>query len=121
MAQQRRGGVIQLQVDGSIIEVVGSWSYKLSGVTREALMGADGFHGYKEIPHPGYIEGEIRDRDDLDVQKLMNATNVTATLTLANGKVIRAKDAFAAGDWEGNTEEGTLTARFESGSVREVK
>lgn len=117
---QRRGGIIAVQVDGSVIEAKGSWSYNLGRPERESIIGADGLHGYKEVPRPAFIEGEITDRSDLDVAQLSQVNGVTVTLTLANGKVVILRDAFAAGEWSGSTEEGAITARFEGADAEEV-
>jgi hypothetical protein len=120
MASQRRGGLIQVQVDGEILEAKGSWSYNLGRPTRESIVGADAVHGYKETPTIPFIEGEITDRSDLDIASLSTVTDATVTLQLANGKMIVLRDAFAAGEWTGNTEEGNFPARFEGKGAEEI-
>lgn len=120
MAQQRRGGIIQVQINGEVIEVVGSWSHDLGGPVREAQVGSDGVvHGFKETTAVGFIEGEIRDSRTLNVAALRRITGATVTMDLPNGKTFVLRDAFAAGPWQGSTEEGVLAARFE-GSGEEI-
>lgn len=117
---QRKGGIIQVQVNGEIFDAKGNWTYNLGRPVRETIVGADTVHGYKESPQPAFIEGEITDRGTLDLESLVTLTDATITLTLANGKVIVLRDAWFAGEGTGNTEEGNVAARFEGISADEV-
>lgn len=118
---QRRGGLIQFQVNGEIQDAKGNFTYNLGRPQREAIIGADGVHGYKETPQVPFIEGEITDRGNLDLDKLVSTTGATVTLELANGKVIVLRDAWFAGEGTGNTEEGNIAVRFEGMSADEVR
>lgn len=117
----RIGGVIFFKVDGVQYPAKGNFSYSLGTPKREAIMGADGFHGYKEMPQVCYIEGEISDTYDLDVNSLLNVTNGTVLLELANGKSIVLRGAYYAGEGKLETEEGKVAIRFEGASAEEVK
>ena len=80
-------------------------------------MGADGIHGFKEIPQPAYIEGEITDSAGLSLADLVTIESDTLTLQLAVGpngpaKMIVLKDAAFAGEGTGNSEEGNIAVRF---------
>src|ERR1700755_3360946 len=122
MANQRRGGIIQIQTNRTIIEVAGDFTYNLGGVVREALMGPDGkVHGFKETTKQASLEGDIRDSDELDVAQLKGLRAATITLKVANGKTIMFPQAFAAGDWDQGTAEGTIAARFEGPPAEEIK
>lgn len=121
MANQRRGGIIQFQIDGVLRDAKGNFTYNLGRPKREAIMGADTMHGFSEKPQPAFIEGEITDNTDVEVDKLVNMTNVTVTLQLANGKVIVLREAFYAGEGTGNTEEGNIGVRFEAPSGDEIR
>src|SRR5919206_119372 len=57
MAGQRRGGIISLQVNAQVYDAKGAFTYNLGRPKREAIVGADGMHGYKETPQPGFVEG----------------------------------------------------------------
>jgi hypothetical protein len=103
---QRRAGIIQLQIQGEIYDAKGSFSYNLGREKRESIVGADRIHGFKAMPQPAFVEGEITDR---------------VTLQLANGKVIVLRDAFFAGEGTGNTEEANIAVRFEGASAEEVR
>jgi hypothetical protein len=120
MADQRRAGLIQLKVNGEIQDAKGSFTYNLGRPKREAMIGADGVHGFKETPMIGFVEGAITDRGTLDVTALVNATNVTVTLTLSNGKVIVLRDAWFAGDGTASTEESEIAVRWEGSNAEEI-
>lgn len=116
---QRRGGIIQLQVNGEIYRAKGSFSYNLGRPKREAIVGADGIHGYKETPQVGYIEGEITDGTELDLDAMVTMKDATVSLDLAIGKMIVLSEAYYAGDGTGNTDEGNIGFRAE-GLAEEV-
>lgn len=117
---QRKGGIIQVQVNGEVYDAKGSWSYNLGRPMREAIVGSDVVHGYKETPQVAFIEGEITDRGTLNLATLVGLTDVTVTLSLANGKVIVLRSAWFAGEGTGNSEEGNIAVRFEGAGAEEV-
>ena len=119
MADQRRAGLIQFQIGGEILDAKGNFSYGLGAPKREAIVGSDRVHGYKEMPQVGFIEGAITDRGNLDLAALFRLTDATITLSLANGKVITLGNAYFAGDGQGSTEEAEIPVRFE-GDAEEV-
>jgi tail tube protein len=120
MADQRRAGLIQLQVNGEIHDAKGSFSYNLGRPKRDALIGADGVHGFKETPQVCYIEGAITDRGTLDVAALVSGKNQTLTLTLGNGKVIVLRDAWFAGEGTASSEEAEIPVRWEGANAEEI-
>lgn len=119
--EQRRGGIIFLKVNGEINDAKGNFTYNLGKPKRDAIVGSDTVHGYKEVPQIAFIEGEITDRNGLDLEQLVTIENATVTLELANGKVISLRDAWYAGEGTGNTEEGNIGVRFEGVSGEEIK
>jgi Phage tail tube protein len=122
MAGQRRvGGIITVQINGEIQKAKGNFTYNLGRPKREAVIGADAVHGFKEVPQTAFIEGEITDREDLDLDKLVKLENATVTAQLANGKTFVLRDAWFAGDGTGNTDEGNITVRFEGMSGEEIR
>lgn len=116
----RRGGIINLQVNGQVFDCTGNFSYSLGRPKREMLIGHDRVHGFKEIPQVPYIEGEIRDAGDLDTDSLLNGVDATVTLKLANGKTIMLRDACFAGEGKGDTEDGKIAVRWEGKGAEEV-
>ena len=108
------GGILFLKIDGQQFRVKGTWTYNLGEPKREAVVGADGVHGFKEIPQVPFFEGAITDRSELNMTKLLNIVDATAILELNNGKIISYADCFFAGEGNVTTEEGEIAARFES-------
>lgn len=117
----RRGGIIFLKIDGEIFNAKGNFTYNLGKPKRDAIVGADQVHGYKETPQIPFIEGEITDTPSTDMEKLVTAENATVTLELANGKVISLREAWYAGEGTGNTDEGNIGVRFEAISGEEIR
>lgn len=117
----RVGGIIFVKVDGVQYRVKGSWTYNLGKAKREAVVGSDSVHGYKELPQVPFIEGTITDDAAVSMEALLTVTGATIILELANGKVISLKDAWFAGDGNFTTEEGELEARFEGLSANEIR
>lgn len=120
MADQRRAGLIQVQVTGEIIDAKGDFSYDLGGVKRTAIVGADGIHGFKEEAKVAYIEGAITDRGNLDVAALVAGEDQSVTLTLSNGKVVSLRNAWYAGDGTVSTAESEIKVRWEGASAQEI-
>lgn len=118
---ERRGGIIQIQANGVLYDAKGAFTYNLGRPKREAIVGADSIHDYKETPKVPFIEGEVTDRSALDVSALQDQTDVTVTLSLANGKVIVLRDAWFAADGDVSTEEGNIQVRWEGKSAREIR
>ena len=117
----RVGGIIFIKVDGVQYRAKGSWTYNLGQNKREGVVGADGVHGYKEMPQIPFIEGTITDDADISTETLLKVKDASVMLELANGKIISLKDAWFAGDGNGSTEEGEIDARFEGLSADEVR
>lgn len=117
---QRRAGIINVQVNGEVFQAKGSWTYNLGRHKRDAVIGADGIHGFKETPQVAFIEGEITDRSEMDLEALVTMEDATVTLELANGKMIVLRDAWYAGEGTGNTEEANIGVRFEGANGEEV-
>jgi hypothetical protein len=120
MADQRRAGLIQLLVQGVVMDAVGSFTYNLGRPKRETMPGSDGIHGFKETPQPAFIEGKIRDRGTHDLALLSTAVAQTVTLTLGNNKVIVLRDGWFAGDGNASTEEAEIEVRWEGANAEEV-
>jgi hypothetical protein len=114
-------GLLELKINGEIQNAKGNFTYNMGKNKREAVVGADRVHGFKALPQVPFIEGEITDRSDLDIEALLDITDATITLGLANGKVITLKEAWYAADGDIGTEEANIQVRFEGKSAEEVK
>lgn len=120
MAQERVGGIIQVQVNGEVYKAKGDFTYNLGRGKREAILGVDAVHGYKEMPQVPFIEGEFTDGSALNVNSLLELTGATVTLSAANGKVVSLFDAYFASEGTVNTGEGNIGVRFEGSRAEEV-
>jgi len=121
MMSKRVGGIIFIKVDGVQYRAKGNWSYNFGVAKREGVVGADGVHGYKEMPQIPFIEGVITDDSEISAIDILKIKDATVTLELANGKVAVLKDAWFAGDGNMSTEEGEIEARFEGLDADEVR
>ena len=118
----KKAGLIWLRVDGVLMSAKGEFTVTPGYPKREALVGAADIHGYKETPQVPSIEGAVTDSQDLDVEALCNATNVTGTLELNNDKTWVIEDAWYAGDGSLKTGEGEISFRLESRHIlKEMK
>ena len=118
--KNRVSGVAYFRVGGVQHSVIGSFTYNLGSPKREALVGQDRVHGYKETPQVAYIEGECRDASDLDVKAMQALDNETVTLELANGKTILLHNAWYAADGTVGTEEANIQHRWEGLEAEEA-
>lgn len=118
--QTLRGGIIQVQVDGEILELKGDWTYNTGVEKRTGIVGTSGIPGYKTEPQIPFIEGAITDRGDLDVAQLKRTTGATVVLALANGKSIVYRNAWYASEGDATTAEGEVAARFEATDAEEI-
>lgn len=118
---QRRGGTIQLKVNGEIMDAKGSFSYNLGRPKREGIKGSDGkVHGFAEEGQIPFIEGAITDRADLDVSVMQEMTDGTVILSLANGKTIVLRNAWYAAEGTPTTEQGEIPVRWEGKNAEEL-
>ena len=119
MANKRVGGILYIAVNGERLQAKGSFTYNHGVDKREAVVGSDQVHGFKELPQAPFIEGAITDSDELDVPTLKAVRDSTVTLELANGKVFTLSQAWYAADGDVTTEEGEIQVRFEGISATE--
>jgi hypothetical protein len=120
MSNQRRGGIIQVAMNGELLDVKGNWTYNLGRAKRDGIVGSDRVHGFSEKVQIPFLEGEITDRKNLDLKKVLDATDATVTMALANGKTFVLRSAWQAGEGTANTEEGNVPVRFEGLDAEEV-
>ncbi len=121
MANRRVGGILFFKLDGELFQAKGNFTYDIGAPKRDAVVGADGVHGFKEMPKVPFIEGALTDNDALDLERLLLFRDGTATLELANGKVIVIREAYYAGEGNVSTEEGEIPLRIEGIRGEEVR
>lgn len=121
MSRNRRAGTLTIQHNGQVMDAVGNFSYNLGQNIKTGLVGPDRVHGFKSLPQVPFIEGEIRDASDLDLESLVNLEDATLTLVLANGKKIMLTEAWYAAEGTGQTEEANIQYKFEGMDCQEIK
>lgn len=117
----RIAGVINIAQNGVALDAVGNFTLNLGQPKREDMVGADRWHGYKEMPQAAGGSGEIRDRSDLDViNTILNMTNATITIEAANGKTYLFEEAFYKADGSIETEDGKIQFEWGARSGQEL-
>lgn len=106
-------GTAYFNVEGTQYSVRGGITLSLGAVERETIVGSDGLHGIKEMPRAAFIECDITDRPDIDLNRLASLGPVTVTVEMINGKKAVLRDAFQVNNIELDTAEGQLTVKFE--------
>jgi hypothetical protein len=117
----RRSGTVFFKIDGQVYETIASINYNIGKPKREALVGHDTVHGYKELPQVPFCELEIRDSSTLDLDVLLTAKDATITIELANEKTIVFRNAWYAGEGTIGSEEANIQCRFEALAAEEVR
>ena len=116
----RRSGLLFVKIDGEQYDAKGDFTYNLGQPKRDAIVGPDQVHGYKELPKVAFIEGAITDVGTLNVANLQNFDDATVTLQLANGKTIVLQEAWYCADGDVTTEEAEIQIRFEGKRAEEL-
>lgn len=120
MADNLIAGTASIVVDGATYLLDGEFKYSPSTVKREALMGMDGFHGWKETPVPGSISASIRDAGGLSVASFNAMRNVTIVAQLANGKTIIGRNMGSVDDLEVDSTEAKFGIKWQGPTVTET-
>lgn len=114
-------GLESLQVNGVTQEVVGSCTYQTSGVIRTPKVLQNGTVVYTITRREPYIEVELSDAGQLDVDQLDQQDDLTVIARLVNGKSVVCTKAKTTGENPTNAQEGTVTRRFTGQTCEEVK
>lgn len=109
----RVGGIVRLTIDGLVVPVKDSVTWNLGRSKREAVIGADFAHGYKEMPQIGFLECELTNTQDISVEEIIGKVDATCVLELPNGDSFTLRNAWYAADGDNQTEEGNVQCRFE--------
>lgn len=104
-------GTIYLTVDGETQNCEGEFEYNLGTPKREALVGSDRYHGYKEEPQAAFVKGNLRRTKGFDIAAFQNKDGVDLQLRIATGETFVFADGFVGG--EGTVNTGTALFAFE--------
>lgn len=126
MADRRLGGVLYIKcttVNGGAfpLEVRGKWKISPTKTKKEGIAGQDGVHGFKEMPVVPSMEGDISVSNAVDLKRLDEAVDITATAELANGHVYVGVGGWRADVSQIETEEGSVGVKLEFMSVDQVR
>jgi predicted transcriptional regulator len=119
-SSNRRAGLISISVNGERLDAKGEFTYSLGTTIREAVVGRDRIHGYKETVGVPRLEGQITDREGLDLKRLTEITDATVTLRTGTGKTVVFRNAWFAGDGSVSTDESAIDLVFQALSAEEV-
>jgi hypothetical protein len=122
MANRRVGGLLNLKcttATGGVfyLELRGKWKVVPTRTKKEGVAGQSGVCGFKEMPVVPFMEGDVSYDNSLDVRRLDEAVNITATAELANGRNWVGVDGWRADVSEIDTEEGAIGVKFEFMSI----
>jgi hypothetical protein len=120
MADNRVAGIFYVKVNGALVSASGAWTYNLGKPKGETILDTTGKSvGLKETPQIGFIEGNIINTRELDLDAIISLRDATCTLELANGKVILVSNGNQVGEGTANAEDATVPIRIE-GRCEEV-
>lgn len=119
-AQKKLAGTAYVSVDGATYPLVGDVEWQVSDVTREALLGLDGYHGYAERPAATHMQGTFRDYGDYEAAVFRDMVNVTVTFELANGKTVIGANMVTTEAVVVNSVDATMRVRWEGPEVIET-
>ena len=115
-----RVGIIALKLEGTMYAISGDFTLTPGGEKKEEVVGPDGTVAFKVTRIPAILEGEVRDRDNLDVKTLLELEDITATAELANGKAWVLANATQTSEGNMNLMEGTIAVRFVAERAEEI-
>lgn len=120
MAANRFAGLLYIYAGGRQLEARGK--FKINPVTtkREGVAGQDSVHGYKEMPTVPSIEGDLSlTKSGITMAELHAIENATITASVANGTTYVLRSAWVANELSHDTEEGSVSVKFEGLSMDE--
>lgn len=117
MANNRRGGILFLVINGKSYDCKGNFSVTPGGIEKEAIAGANSIPGWKGSERVPSIEGTIIDRGDLPLAELLAMDDGTVTLGFGNGRSAVLRNAWWSGPATIGTEEGEIAFKAEGRSL----
>lgn len=115
-------GMAFLSANGQTLPVAGELTWDAGVIDRETQKGMDAVHGQKLSPRVPFMSFTMRDSSGVSVGDLNEfGDNVTVFVQLVSGKNVTGRAMWQVGPVEVNSEEGTVTIRWEGaqGAVRE--
>lgn len=111
---ERIAGTVYVRAAGKTLNVAGSCSVGIRPKERSTLTGLAGPAGFSEKLLPSFVEVEVYDTADTDLEALFELTNADVQVELANGKIASLSAATQVNPCETDCAGGTATLRFEA-------
>lgn len=105
-------GICYIKADAEQFEVAGGVECPLLSVKREPVMALGGVSGYKETATKPFVKLTANVAKDFPLEKLQEATDMTITAELANGKVYTLSGAWLDGEPTLKGDDGTADLEF---------
>lgn len=118
---KRIAGTCYVTYDGKPLQIAGSVTVSPEEFDRQSLSGLSGVAGFSETPRAAFIEVEAFTIQEMDLQEISRATDITVTAELANGQVWTLRNGWKAGTSDMSASDGTATIRFEGPKCERVK
>jgi hypothetical protein len=121
MADNANSGMAFLSIQGQGVRLASEFTWDCGKTDRETQKGMDGIHGQKLSPRVPFISMVIRDSAALSISSFNDIDDGSIFCQLISGKTVSGRGMYQVGPTEVNSEEGTVSVRFEggTGSVRE--
>jgi hypothetical protein len=116
MADNANSGMAFLSINGQGYRLVGEFSWDPGATDRETQKGMDGIHGQKLSPRVPFISMVLRDSSGIVIAGLNDIDDGNIFCQLISGKTVNGRGMWQVGPTEVNSEEGTVTVRYEGGT-----
>jgi hypothetical protein len=120
MSLRKVAGTAYFKLDGVQYALQGSMTINFSEVQREAMVGADGVHGFKETPQAPSIAVTLTRTPECSLETLRRVTDSTITAECSDGRTYVLTEAFQSGELSYAVIEGTLPVTFHGRTCREI-
>lgn len=120
MALKRTSGTCYFKVDGVQYSLKAGLTIDPLIVTREAVTGLDGVHGFKETPRAPTIAVTLTKDEAARLTTIGRITNSTITAECSDLTTYVLSEAFQSGDLSLNGDEGTFTVTFTGRTCTEI-
>jgi len=105
-------GICYIKVDGQQLSIEGGVEVNASSVQRETKMGLSGPAGYSEIARVPRVAFTGFVPADFPFAMLEERTDLTITVSMANGKNFTLSDAYQVGEPNFSPVDGTVNLEF---------
>lgn len=106
---EKVAGTAYVKVDGEQMVVTGNVETPLAKVKRETITKGH----FKEEDAVPYVSGEFVIPKGLNIEKIMNGTNMTVTVELKSGRTYVLSGAYVVDEPALGSDEGKASIKFE--------